>query len=185
MTTYRKLSFALALCLPWSAGAAENDPATFCKQAAELYESGDVSGAIEEAKWCLESLEQIAQNQKSEVFPLELAGWARGEVSQQKAMGFSTIEVPYTRDGKRIQVNYTGGGGGGMAAMFSQMGMAGVGRKIRLGRYTGVVMEEGQRNEIMIGLKMTPGMINLESDSAGVDEMIEFAKALPVADIDQ
>jgi hypothetical protein len=185
MITYRKLAFAMALCLPWTLGAAESDPATYCKQAAELYEAGDVSAAIEEAKWCLESLEQIAQNQKSDVFPLDLAGWKRGEVSQQKAMGISNIEVAYSRDGKEIPINYTGGGGGGMAAMFSQMGMAGAGRKIRLGRYTGMVMEQGQRNEIMIGLKMTPGMLSLESDSASIDELIEFAQALPVADIDQ
>ncbi len=72
-----------------------------------------------------------------------------------------------------------------MAAILSQMGMAGAGRKIRLGRYTGMVMEAGRRNEIMIGLKMSPGMISLESDDATMDEMIEFAKALPVSDIDQ
>lgn len=185
MTIYRRLAVAVALCLPGMSGAAGNDPAAYCRQAAELFESGDVNAAIEEAKWCLESLEQIAQNRKSEVFPAELAGWTRGEVSQQKAMGFSNIEVAYQRDGKRIQINYTGGGGGGMAAMFSQMGMAGAGRKIRLGRYTGMVMEQGERNEIMIGLKMTPGMINLESDNASLDEMIEFAQALPVAEIDQ
>lgn len=185
MSTNTKLALAMAICLPMSAGAVQNDPATYCKQAAELYESGDVSAAIEEAKWCLESLEQIAQSQKSEVFPRDLAGWIRGEMSQQKAMGFSTIEVTYTRDGKEIRINYTGGGGGGMAAMFSQMGMAGAGRKIRLGRYTGVVVEQSHRNEIMIGLKMTPGMINLVSESASVDEMIEFAKELPVKEIDQ
>jgi hypothetical protein len=49
--------------------------------------------------------------------------------------------------------------------MFSQMGMAGGGKKIRLGRYTGMVMEQGSSNEIMIGLKMTPGMINLSTDT--------------------
>lgn len=185
MTHYRNLAIVMTLCLPWSLHAAQNDPSAYCKQAAELYQSGDVAGAIEEAKWCLETLEQIAQNQKSEVFPTDLAGWTRGEVSQQKAMGFSNIEVAYSRDGKQIRINYTGGGGGGMAAMFSQMGMAGAGRKIRLGRYTGIVTEQGQRNKIMIGLKMTPGMINLESDSASVDEMVEFARALPVQDIDQ
>ena len=185
MTTNKKLAFAMAICLPMSASAMQNDPAAYCKQAAELYESGDVSAAIEEAKWCLESLEQIAQSQKSEVFPRDLDGWIRGELTQQKAMGFSTIQMAYTRDGKEIRINYTGGGGGGMAAMFSQMGMGGAGKKIRLGKYTGLLTVQGQRIEMMIGLKMTPGMINLDTDTANEQEMVGFAKKLPVKDIDQ
>jgi hypothetical protein len=63
--------------------------------------------------------------------------------------------------------------------------MAGGGKKIRLGRYTGMVMEQGSNNEIMIGLKMTPGMINLSSDTASMEELTAFAKAFPIKDIDQ
>jgi hypothetical protein len=164
--------------------AVEGDPAAYCKQAAELYEADDIAGAVEEAKWCLESLEQIEQSRKSEKFAKEIAGWKRGEVNQQKAMGFSIIETQYTKDGKTIDVSYNSGSGG-MAAMFSQMGMAGGGKKMRLGRYTGMVMEEGERNEIMIGLKMTPGMLTLTTNDASLDELSAFAKAFPVKEIDQ
>jgi hypothetical protein len=184
MSSFRKSVIALALCQPWALVFADDNPATYCKEAAKHYEAGDVAAAIEEAKWCLESLEQIAQGRKVEAFPAELAGWKRGQVEQQKAMGFSTIETDYSRDGKQIRVSFTSGDGE-MAAMFSQMGMAGVGRKIRLGRYTGTVMEEVGSIEVMIGLKMTPGMISLETSDADIDEMTEFAKALPVAEIDQ
>jgi hypothetical protein len=163
---------------------AEGDPAAYCKQAAELYEADDIAGALEEAKWCLESLEQIEQSRKSEKFAKEIAGWQRGEVNQQKAMGFSIIETQYTKDGKTIDVSYNSGGSG-MAAMFSQMGMAGGGKKMRLGRYTGMVMEEGERNEILIGLKMTPGMLTLSTDDVSLDELSAFAKAFPVKEIDQ
>jgi hypothetical protein len=164
--------------------AVEGDPAGYCKQAAELYEADDIAGAVEEAKWCLESLEQIEQSRKSEKFAKDIAGWKRGEVNQQKAMGFSIIETTYTKEGKIIDVSYNSGSGG-MAAMFSQMGMAGGGKKMRLGRYTAMVMQEGQRNEIMIGLKMTPGMLTLSTDNASMDELSIFAKAFPVKDIDQ
>lgn len=172
----------LAFSLP---AVAEGDPETYCKQAAALYKADDIAGAVEEAKWCLDSLEQMLQAQKSEKFAKEVAGWKRGEIKQQKAMGFSNIETQYGKDGKTIKVSYTSGGGG-MAAMFSQMGLAGGGgKKIRLGRYTGMVMEQGSRNEIMIGLKMTPGMLNLSSSNASLDELSAFAKVFPVKDIDQ
>ena len=177
---------ALMLCALSSTAIAAEDPAASCKKAASLYESGDLSGAVEEAKWCLEGLEQRQQAQKAEQFAPELAGWKRGELNQQKGMGFSTIDAQYSRDGKTIDVSYTGGGGGGMASMLSQMGMAVAGtKKIRLGHYTGLVIEDSAQNQILIALKMTPGMITLTSSSATLEEMTEFAGALPVADIDQ
>jgi hypothetical protein len=164
-------------------GAEEGDPAAYCKQAAELYQEDDIAGAIEEAKWCLESLEQIQQSRKSDKFAKEIAGWKRGEVNQQKAMGFSIIETSYSKEGKTIEVSFNSGGG--MGAMFSQMGMAGGGKKIRLGRYTGMVIEEGTQNEILVGLKMTPGMLNFATNDASMDELKAFAKAFPVKEIDQ
>ncbi|MES9993273.1 MAG: hypothetical protein ABW098_15085 [Candidatus Thiodiazotropha sp.] len=162
----------------------EGDPATYCKQAAELFEQDDIAGAVEEAKWCLESLQQIQQARKSDKFKKEIAGWTRGEVRQQKAMGFSIIETTYSKDGKTIDVSYNSGGGG-MAAMFSQMGVAGGGKKFRLGRYSGVVTQQGARNEILIGLKMTPGMLTLATSNALLEELKAFAKKFPVKEIDQ
>ncbi|MET0029799.1 MAG: hypothetical protein ABW101_19365 [Candidatus Thiodiazotropha sp.] len=164
--------------------AAEGDPASYCKQAAKLYEEDDIAGAVEEAKWCLESLEQLQQSMKSDRFPQDVAGWKRGEIEQNKMMGFSNIRTEYNKGEQMIEASYTSGGGG-MGAMFSQMGLAGGGKKVRLGRYTGMVMEEGSRNEIMISLKMTPGMLNLSSSSASLDELTAFAKSFPVSDIDQ
>jgi hypothetical protein len=163
---------------------AEGDPAAYCEQAAKLYQENDIAGAVEEAKWCLESLEQIQQSQKGDRFAKQVAGWQRGEVAKQKAMGMSIIETEYSKGDKTISVSYNSGVGG-MGAMFSQMGLAGGGKKIRLGRYTGLVMEEGGNNEIMIGLKMTQGMVNLSSDTASLDELQAFAKAFPIKDIDQ
>ncbi|MEW8506952.1 MAG: hypothetical protein AB2598_09620 [Candidatus Thiodiazotropha sp.] len=177
------LSLSCLIVLPLHADE-EGDPATYCKQAAELYEEDDIAGAVEEAKWCLESLEQIQQARKSDKFKKEIAGWKRGDVKQQKTMGFSIIETKYSKDGKTIEVSYNSGGGG-MAAMFSQMGVAGGGKKIRLGRYSGMVMEQGTRNEILIGLKMTPGMITLSSSNASLKELRGFAKKFPVKEIDQ
>jgi hypothetical protein len=180
---FLQLSLLSLLAFPLHAEV-EGDPAAYCKQAAELYQQDDIAGAVEEAKWCLESLELIQQSRKSDKFAKDIAGWKRGEVNQQKAMGFSIIETSYSKDGKTIDVSLNSGGGG-MAAMFSQMGMAGGGKKVRLGGYTGMIVEEGERNEILVSLKMTPGMLNLSSNDASMDELSAFAKAFPVKEIDQ
>ncbi|MET0067470.1 MAG: hypothetical protein ABW076_14075 [Candidatus Thiodiazotropha sp.] len=184
MREYTRGLTAIALLALSMNVAAEGDPAAYCNQAAKLYQEDDIAGAVEEAKWCLESLEQLQQSRKSERFPKDVAGWNRGEIEQNKMMGFSNISTEYNKGDKMIEASYTSGGGG-MGAMFSQMGLAGGGKKIRLGRYTGMVMEEGSRNEIMISLKMTPGMLNLSSSSASLEELSKFAKAFPVSDIDQ
>ncbi|MEJ2611564.1 MAG: hypothetical protein P8179_16140 [Candidatus Thiodiazotropha sp.] len=166
-----------------SVTAEDGDPAAYCKQAAKLYEESDIAGAVEEARWCLDSLEQIQQSRKSAKFAQQVAGWERGEISQQKAMGFAVIETEYSRGDKVIEVSYSSGGG--MGAMFSQMGMAAGGKKLRLGGYTGLITEEGSQNEIMIGLKRSSGMLNLSTSSASMEELSAFAKAFPVKDIDQ
>ncbi|MCG8486217.1 MAG: hypothetical protein AB2551_02290 [Candidatus Thiodiazotropha sp.] len=177
--------FVATLALTTSISAkAEGDPATYCKQAAKLYQENDIPGAVEEAKWCLESLEQIQQSQKGDRFAKQVAGWQRGEVSKQKAMGMSMIETEYSKGNKYIKVSYNSGVSG-MGAMFSQMGLAGGGKKIRLGRYTGLVLDEGRNNEILVNLKMTQGMVNLSSDTASMAELQAFAKAFPIKDIDQ
>jgi hypothetical protein len=162
---------------------AEGDPAVYCKQAAKLYQENDIAGALEEAKWCLESLEQIQQTRKTSRFPEEVAGWTRGKIEQTKAMGFSSIVTKYSKGDRTIKMSYTSGGGG-MGAVFSQMGLAG-GKKVRLGRYTGTITEQGSRNEVLIGLKMTPGMLSISTNDASLEALTAFAKAFPVSEIDQ
>lgn len=164
--------------------ASGETPDVYCSAAAELYADGDIEGAVEEAKWCLESMEQILQTRKAEAFAEDVGGWKRSKISQQKVMGFATIETSYTKEGKTISVNYNSGGGG-MAAMFSQMAMTQAGQKLRIQRYTAIVTDEGNRTEIIIGLKQSGGMLNLSSSDATQDEVVDFAKQFPIKAVDQ
>ncbi|MDJ0806363.1 MAG: hypothetical protein QNJ78_05965 [Gammaproteobacteria bacterium] len=173
----------LGLCLCGQA-LAEGTPKEYCTQAGQLYEEGDLLGAIEEARWCLESLEQIQQAKKSEGFVEEVDGWKRGKISQQKVMGFSSIETQYSKADKTIKVTYNSGSGG-MAGIFSQMGLAQAGKKVRIQRYTAIVMDQGNRAELMISLKQSGAMLNLSSSNASMDEVMEFAKQFPLKAVDQ
>lgn len=165
---------------------AEEGPEQYCNAAIKLYKEGDIDGAIEEARWCVESLEQLAQARQTEVFRTEIDGWKRGKVDQQNAMGMSTIDVTYTRDDKSIQVTLTGGAVGGMGALaaLSQLGMAQAGNKVRIQRYTAIVDESEREIDVMIGLKQS-GMLNFSSSNAGRDAVIEFARAFPISELDE
>jgi hypothetical protein len=175
--TLAGLSFALH---------AEEGPEQYCNSAIKLYKEGDIEGALEEARWCLESLEQVAQAKQTELFSTEIGGWVRGKVNQQKAMGISTIDATYSKDDKSIKVELTGGAAGSMGALaaISQLGMAQAGNKVRIQRYTAIVSESDRDIDIMIGLKQG-GMLNFSSSNAGKDVVIEFAKAFPIKELDQ
>lgn len=165
---------------------AEEGPEQYCNSAIKLYNEGDIEGALEEARWCVESLEQLAQAQQKELFSTDIDGWKRGKVNQQKTMGISIIETTYTKEGKSIDVNLTGGAAGGMGAlaMFSQLGMAQAGNKVRIQRHTAIVNETDNKTEVMIGLKQG-GMLNFSSRNADRDTVIAFAKVFPINDLDQ
>lgn len=51
------LLLAAACCV--SAAHAQEDPKDNCGGILKLYEQGNVDAALEEARWCVESLEQV------------------------------------------------------------------------------------------------------------------------------
>jgi len=166
---------------------AEDDPATLCKQAAKLFEEGDLEGALEEAKWCVTQLEQLKQSQTAKYFKDKILGYTGGEISQQSAMGFTMIERSYASANKTIKVALTGGNSGGALSAFSalaQFGLQGSGTsKVRIQKRSAVVTNENGHLTMMITLK-SGAMLGLESDEATKDELVEFAKAFPVKELD-
>lgn len=160
---------------------AQEDPAKLCANAAKLYSDDDLDGALEEAKWCLESLEQLKQAKQSDAFPATIGSWKRGEVQSNKAMGMTVIETRYENGDKSINVSLTSGmeGFGALA----QMGMAAGGNKVRIQKKTAVMMGEADRPEMMISLDGGK-LLKLESSSATPDEVTELAKKLPLQDFE-
>ena len=166
---------------------ADDDPAKLCKQAAEPYKEGDLEGALEEAKWCVTQLEQLKQNQTVKFFKDTINGYTGGEVTQQSAMGFTMIERNYSKANKEIKVALTGGNSGGALSAFSalaQFGLQTAGTsKVRIQKRSAVVTDENGRLSMMITLK-SGAMLGLESDAVSKDELIDFAKAFPVKELD-
>lgn len=166
--------------------AQDNDPATACREAAKLIEANDLEGAIEEARWCVEGLQQLKQQATATLFPDEINGFKGDTVETQSAMGMNITERNYSRGSERIDVIYTAGGagGGGFAAAIAQMGMSmgGAGKKMRIQRQTVMDVSEGSRSEFNVAVK-NGGMLSIKSSNATYDDVLEFVKAFPLAEL--
>jgi len=170
-----------------SAIYAEDSPADTCKSAASLFEEGDIEGALEEAEWCVTLLKQLKQGKISTYFKDEVNKYKGGKLEQQEAMGFSMLERSYSKDGKIIKVMLSGGTSGAANNAFAalaSLGMgAGSGKKVRIQRRTALLNTE--QDNIQLGVTMkSGGMLNFESNDVSAEEIIAFAKAFPVADLD-
>ena len=146
------------------------NPLENCQEAVQLYQDGDLKGAIDLVSLCKDEMEQIKRNLSATSFRDEVMGFTGGELSQGGAMGFSQIERTYTRGDSSIQVTLSSGGG---AAMM-QMAMGFAGRKVRVGRNTGTLVEEGE--EITLFVNHDAGSFTFVTRSLGAKELKRFAR---------
>ena len=169
-------------------GYAQDKPEEICGAIVPLIKKDDIKGALEEAKWCVEKLEQIKQGKVAEQFLEEIDGWKRVSFNENKAMGISVTEASYEKDGKQISVNLTGGGGTnplGAIAQMGQMGMMQAGQKVRIQGYMGSMdTSQPDRPVLMLNLK-NGGFLKFESNNIEGPELTGFAKAFPVAKVDE
>ncbi|MGQ7847745.1 hypothetical protein ACUNV4_24845 [Granulosicoccus sp. 3-233] len=163
------------------------EAATACNEAARLIAEDDLVGALDEAKWCVESLQQLRQQATLTVFPDAVEGFAGGEIDNQSAMGMTIIERQYTKEGEDVTVSLTTGMAGGGLAALAQLGMgmgAGSGKKIRVQKRTVLDMSEaGGDAQFMVQLK-SGGMLNISSSDLNAEQLLPFVKAFPIADLD-
>lgn len=182
---------SIALATPAISQDAD-EAAAACLEAARLIqEDQDYDGALEEAGWCVEGLKQIKQAQTLAVFPDEVAGYVGGEISNQSALGMNMIERTYTKDGNDIKFSLTAGSGSagaGGLAMLAQLGMglggAGGGKKIRIQKRTVVDSSESSGKSTFLVQLKSGGMMNVESSTVGRDDVVDFLRKFPIAEID-
>ena len=146
-----------------------------------------MEGALEEARWCVTQLEQLRQNQTSSYFSDEILGYKGGELSAQQTMGMSIVERRYSKDGQQINVTLTGGVSGGANNAFAAIASMGMqsaqGQKVRIQKRSAVISNDGGTTKVMVTLK-SGGILAFESREVSSDEVVEFAKAFPVAELD-
>lgn len=183
-------TLALGIALNFAAAPAvfaEDTPADTCTSAADLFKDGDIEGALEEARWCVTQLEQLKQGETSAFFKDEINGFKGGKLDQQQAMGISMIERSYSKDGKIIKVSLSGGASGAASNAFAALASFGIqssnGKKVRIQRRTAMISDDGGNVQAVVTLK-SGGMLTFESNDLNSDDVTAFAKAFPIADLD-
>ncbi len=162
------------------------DAAIACTEAARLIGEDDFTGALDEAKWCVESLQQLRQQATLTVFPDSVDNYVGSEVNNQSAMGMTIIERTYSKDSSTISVSLTTGvAGGGLAALAQLgMGMSGTGKKIRVQKRTVLDMSDANgESQYMVQLK-SGGMLTVSSSDLSAEQLLPFVREFPIAELD-
>ena len=186
---------ALALLLPGAQGQAQSDDlgdaSMACRDAATMAESNDVDGAIEEARWCLEVLEQHRRDASLAVFPDSQGDWIGGDLDNQSALGMTLLSRTYAKGDQSIEVSVTTGPAGGGLAVLAQLGASlgaslgsGEGSKFRVQRRTVVDLSgDDEMVNYMVELR-SGGVMTIQSSNTSTSDVRAFVEAFPVADID-
>lgn len=166
-----------------------DESADACEEAARLIRGNDLDGALDEARWCLESLEQLRSDRTFALFPETLEGYAGGELESQNAMGMTMMNRSYTREGGAngtIDVSLASGAAGSGLAALAQMGMSlgGQGRKLRVRRRTVVDTSDGQGSANFLVELRSGGMLTIASSDVASDDVLDFVKAFPIEKLD-
>ena len=106
---------SLAVCFLFQSAtlAAEDSAIEACEEAVRIFNSdGDINAALEEARWCVEGLEALKQDNALEFFPDQVDSWVAGKATNNKILGVSMVERVYSRDGRSISVSLANGGTG-------------------------------------------------------------------------
>lgn len=174
------------LVLPLASQAQEK-PVDTCASAVELFNDGDVEGALEDARWCVTQLEELKQNKTSSFFHDEIEGYIGGEINSQQTMGLSIVERSYNKANKDIDVSLSGGLSGAASNIFATIAAMGVnatpGKKLRIQRRTGVLNNESGSITLVVSLRSS-GNLSFTSSSVSEEELIAFAKAFPIEGLD-
>lgn len=160
-----------------------------CEEAVRLIEIDDSTGALEEAKWCVESLEQWRQLQTLTLLPDFIDDYTADELQNSSAMGMTVIERTYTSGERSVSVSLTSGVASNGLAALAQLGMelggSGTGKKTRVQKRTVINLSQaGAGSEYMVQLK-SGGMLTINSTTLDEEELLEFVRSFPIATIDE
>ena len=167
---------------------ARADTISACEEAARLLAADDIDGALEEAQWCKEGIEQIKQGQTLAVLPESVNGFQGGEVTSSNALGMVMFGREYEKGGKLINIELTTGsvpGLGSLGQLMNIFGAAGLGegKKFRIQRRTVIDSSTASGANLTVQLK-SGGIMTVESTTVSSAEVVDFLKAFPIAELD-
>lgn len=180
------LSTTLALGTSQAVAQTKEDAAAACTEAANYIVEDDLAAALDEAKWCVENLQQLKQKAMLTIFPDTVGAFAGGEMSNQSAMGMTMLEKDYSSADAVVSVSLTTGVAGGGLAALAQLGMGlngSGGKKLRIQKRTVLDLGDSTQGQYMVQLK-SGATLAISSDELNAEQLLPFVKAFPIAELD-
>lgn len=188
----------LAALLAAISGPAPADEITDqLEQARQLYEGGDIAGALSELEFAMQAMRGKIGEAMLAAFPVAPAGWRIAESGGGKAasvpfLGGSTVERSYQQEGGqgRMSAQIVSGGGflQGLAQMLSNPQLLAAepnAKRVRVGRETGVLtFDPAERSgQLVIDLGGKASLMIEGSNLGGPEPMLELAKGFDLRKI--
>lgn len=168
-------AFSAPICAFLAVAASVTVPATAvsaqglegCDDFQRFVEREDFPRALEELKWCRNSIEELHYEKLTEIVSRPIVGYEPQEASVEGALGIATLEGLYSNGADEIRLSITGGaaassqantGLGALAGLASAFGVRAEGtRQVRVAGLTGQIEEDGDGVSLM--LTMSGGTI--------------------------
>jgi len=170
-----------------NATESKEDTVAACLEAGKLLQENDLDGALDEAEWCREGIQQLKQKQTLAVFPDNVGGFTGDTVEQSNALGMLSLSRKYSKGDEQIILELVSGSMGGLGSLtqLAQVfGSLGQGQeKMRIQRRTVRVSSEGGNVELNVQLR-SGGMLAVKSSSVSKDDLVQFLKDFPLVELD-
>jgi hypothetical protein len=162
-----------------------------CAQIESLRKAGNLGEARNKAQACIEELNNELAGSTAKLFPDSVAGWKRGNVEQNQALGVNNVSTSYAKDKHTVQVSLTGGGKGannvgGLLSGIAKFGIKSSGKQIKVAGLPGSIQADGS---IMVTLDdgsflgfTCPDFHTADEALAGMGDLVN---AFPVGDINK
>jgi hypothetical protein len=162
-----------------------------CGQIESLRKAGDLGGARDKAVACVEQLNQELAGSAANSFPTTVAGWKRGNIEQNQALGVNNVSTTYVKDKHTVTVSLTGGNKGtgsvgGLLGGIAKFGIKSSGKQIKVAGLPGSVQADGSvavtlEDGSFLGF-VCPDFRTADDALAGFGDLIN---AFPVAEINK
>jgi len=165
-----------------------------CGQIDPLRKAGNYSEARDKAQVCLEALEQQITGSVGKLFSANVAGWARTNIEQNTALGFTNVTATYQKGETEatVALTGTGGGGGGGASLggllggLARAGLAGSGQQVRVAGLPASVQPDGTITVTLEnGSFLTFSSSSFSSQDSALSGLGDLVNAFPVAEINK
>jgi len=162
-----------------------------CSQVEPLRKAGNLGEARNKAVACIDQLNQELQASTVKSFPTDVAGWKRGTIEQNQALGVNNVSSTYVKNNHTVTVSLTGGNKGagsvgGLLTGIAKFGVKSTGKQIKVAGLPGSVQADGS---VMVTLEdgsllgfTCPDFRTADDALTGFGDLIN---AFPVADINK